>query len=105
MADARLQRWTILLLGYQYDLEFRTSAQHSNADGFSRLPRPGPPDMQDGFEAGTAAFNLHQIEAMPVSGQLVQKATLKDPSLSKVLRYVQEGWPKEVPADLQPYHQ
>ena len=35
LAAARLQRWAILLLGYQYDLEFRTSAQHSNADCFS----------------------------------------------------------------------
>ena len=42
LAAARLQRWAILLLGYQYNLEFRSSVQHSNADGFSRLPGPGP---------------------------------------------------------------
>jgi len=38
LAAARLQRWVIFLLGYQYDLEFRSTGQHSNADGFSRLP-------------------------------------------------------------------
>ena len=38
LAAARIQRWAILLLGYQYDLEFRTSEQHNNADGLSRLP-------------------------------------------------------------------
>ena len=38
LAAARLQRWVILLLGYQY-LEFRTSKQHANADVF--LVSPG----------------------------------------------------------------
>lgn len=39
LAAARLQRWAIFLLGYQYDLEFRPTGKHCNADGFSRLPR------------------------------------------------------------------
>ena len=39
LAAARLQRWAIFLLGYQYDLEFRPTAAHCNADGFSCLPR------------------------------------------------------------------
>lgn len=38
LAAARLQRWAVFLLGYQYDLEFRSTLQHGNADGFSRLP-------------------------------------------------------------------
>ena len=38
LAAARLQRWTLLLAAYQYDIEFRSPTEHSNADGFSRLP-------------------------------------------------------------------
>ena len=34
LAAAWLQRWAILLAAYQYDLEFRVTAQHCNADGF-----------------------------------------------------------------------
>lgn len=78
LAAARLQRWAILLLGYQYDLEFRPSGQHSNADGLSRLPRPGTDGMDDDLEAGTAAFNMHQIRALPVSAKQLQAATMKD---------------------------
>ncbi len=104
LAAARLQRWAIILLGYQYTLEFRHSIQHANADGFSRLPR-GDPEGEDDMDAGTVAFNLHQIETLPVSGQQVRNATLKDPQLSKVLRYTREGWPSEVLPELQPYHQ
>ena len=40
LAAARLQCWAILLAAYQYDLEFRGTAQHCNADGFLRLPLP-----------------------------------------------------------------
>ena len=38
---ARLQKWAIILIAYQYDLEFRSTKAHSNADGFSRLPLQG----------------------------------------------------------------
>ena len=38
MAAARLQRWAVQLSAYTYDLEYRTTQNHSNADGLSRLP-------------------------------------------------------------------
>ena len=38
LAAARLQRWALLLSAYDYQLEFRSSQNHSNADGLSRLP-------------------------------------------------------------------
>ena len=39
LAAACLQRWALFLLGYRYQLEFRLSGKHCNADGLSRLPR------------------------------------------------------------------
>ena len=38
LAAARMQRWAILLAGYDYELEFRCSKDHANADALSRLP-------------------------------------------------------------------
>ena len=38
LAAARLQRWAMFLSNYRYDLEFRKTERHCNADGFSRLP-------------------------------------------------------------------
>ena len=38
LAAARLQRWALLLSAYSYDIEFKPTRQHGNADGLSRLP-------------------------------------------------------------------
>ena len=38
-AASRLQRWSIQLAAYTYDIEYRASQNHGNADALSRLPR------------------------------------------------------------------
>ena len=40
LAAARLQRWAVLLSAYQYEIQFKLTEQHANADGLSRLPLP-----------------------------------------------------------------
>ena len=38
LAAACIQRWALLLAGYQYDILYRSSAANSYADALSRLP-------------------------------------------------------------------
>ena len=38
LAAARVQRWAIVLSLYDYQIEYRSSAKHSNCDALSRLP-------------------------------------------------------------------
>ena len=102
LAAARLQRWAILLSAYEYDLEFRPTAQHANADGLSRLP------LSIIADAGTATsdsdvFNVGQIEALPVTAMQLRKVTRQDPILSKVVTFTRNGWPSIVPENLKPY--
>ena len=40
LAAARLQRWALLLAGYNYRIVFRPTQAHANADSLSRLPLP-----------------------------------------------------------------
>lgn len=37
-AAHRLQRWALFLSRYNYEIHFRPTAQHANADTLSRLP-------------------------------------------------------------------
>ena len=69
LAAARLQRWAILLAAYQYDLEFRGTAQHCNANGFSGLPLPTCETGEDPTAVNAAIFNLQQIETLPVDAK------------------------------------
>ena len=39
-AATRLQRWALLLAAYTYDIEYRFTSAHGNADALSRLPLP-----------------------------------------------------------------
>lgn len=39
LAASRLQRWSIQLAAYQYDIEYQPSKNHPNADALSRMPR------------------------------------------------------------------
>ena len=101
LAAARLQRWAILLSAYRYDIRFRRTEDHANADGLSRLPVQTPPGEELSSEA--ACFNLGQIQSLPVTSAEVATATRRDPILSKVLLYTQQGWPAQVPEAMQPF--
>ena len=95
----------MFLSNYRYDLEFRKTERHCNADGFSRLPLP---DTECNEEDVAYVFNHSQIAMLPVDAAKLRKATRVDPVLSKVLVHTKEGWPKqstERNPDLQPYFQ
>ena len=97
LAAAQLQRWAVLLSAYQYDIEFRATEKHCNADGFSRLPVPPTQPKQD--VAPESVFNLMQIASLPVDAETLRRATGEDRVLSRVLTYVQRGWPSTVDSE------
>ena len=101
LAAARLQRWAILLSAYDYNIHYKSTTEHGNADGLSRLPLPVTTPSLDTQSATT--FNIGQIQALPVTFQHIQKATRRDPVLGKVYHYVIGGWPSHVPDELKPY--
>ena len=87
-----MQRWALLLSAYDYDLEFRTSLAHANADGLSRLPLHTTNPA--GYSKEPNVFNVSQIESLPVTAHNIQNAAKKDRILSKVYNYTRRGWPR-----------
>ena len=102
LAAARLQRWALLLSAYTYTIEYKNSSSHGNADALSRLPLPESTPIS--FSPAPSCFNIGQIESLPVTSDAVQRATRRDPILSKVLTYTKKGWPSQIQEALTPYH-
>eukprot|EP00731_Ephydatia_muelleri_P006003 Em0003g251a len=101
LAAARLQRWALLLSTYQYNIEYRSTACHANADGLSRLPLQSTGEEEDVTAA--TVFNVAQLESLPVTAEQLRVATGCDQILGKVLLLTQKGWPTKVNDDLKPY--
>ena len=102
LAASRLQRWAILLSGYDYDIQFRTSKQNANVDCLSRLPSGRDTrDMRNRetddftvlFTKEATELNKSQINSLPISAKEIGKATNNDKILSKVKHFVLYGWP------------
>ena len=81
MAAARLQRWALLLSGYQY-IYCRDTRSHGNADALSRLPLPCIDDTSSCTGASNV-FNMTQIDSLPILSSQLERATSYDPVLSK----------------------
>ncbi|KAF7686487.1 hypothetical protein C0J45_22906 [Silurus meridionalis] len=91
MASARLQRWSLFLGAHQYDIEYKGTKLHGNADGLSCLPLKlteesmamDPADM----------FQTSIVSQFPVTNAAIQRETRNDPTLSKVYDITVHGWP------------
>ncbi|KAL0150485.1 hypothetical protein M9458_054302 [Cirrhinus mrigala] len=83
LAASRMQRWALLLSAHTYDIKYRKSELHGNADGLSRLP------LADQVKEAKVAeiFYFSQVERAPVTAAQVRKGTRKDPVLSKVMDF------------------
>uniref|UniRef100_A0A8C3HCL2 Gypsy retrotransposon integrase-like protein 1 n=1 Tax=Chrysemys picta bellii TaxID=8478 RepID=A0A8C3HCL2_CHRPI len=87
LAASRMQRWALLLSVHTYEIKYRKSTLHGNADGLSRLPLPV--NCRD--IAQKESFYFEQVENTPITAIQVKKATRVDPVLSQVMDLVMHG--------------
>ena len=74
-----MQRWAIFLSAYSYDIEYKGTKLHANADSLSRLPVQGEEDQDT---AATAMFKISFIEELPITATDIAAETKKDDVLS-----------------------
>ena len=91
MAADRIRRWALTLATYSYKLEYKPGKYHGNVDGLSRLPLPDQPKVVP--KSGSVIMLLEHMNETPVNVVAIRNWTRRDPTLSKVLSYVQNGWP------------
>ena len=60
MTAACLQRYALLLVGYQYDIVYRKTSDHGNANGLSRLPINSPASEADADDDAVDTFHVSQ---------------------------------------------
>ena len=93
-ASARIRRWSLYLLQFEYRLTFRGTKAHANADALSRLPLPSFPDIQQ--PPAEVVLLCQHLDDSPVTAKHIQDGTSKDALLSIVAQYVLQGWPNSV---------
>ena len=90
MASPRIQRWAVTLRTYEYEIVYEPGKHHSNADALSRLPLPQPFPKREQEERV-----LMMEEVALVSAKEMSQWTRKDPVLSRVWQFIQQGWPSQ----------
>ena len=94
MASARIQRWALTLAAYQYNIRYKSGKTLNNADALSRLPCPITTNS-DRVPDELAQLVLH-LSSTSINASVIKSWTAKDPVLSRVLRYIQTGWPDQI---------
>jgi len=56
----------VTMLGYQYDLEFRSTQKHCNADGLSWLPQANRDGIRTS-EPEATPLNVHHLTSLPLT--------------------------------------
>ena len=89
-ASGRIQRWSLILQGYKFQLVHKSGKMIGNADALSRLP----------FDCGDIAVPVptewvHLVEFLadtPITAKIISDETKKCPVLSKISKFLLEGW-------------
>lgn len=93
MASPRVVRWAMLLSAYDYRLEYRAGRLQGHCDALSRLPLPDRPADSLSPVPAELVHMMEVLDSSPVTAQLIRQWTARDPVVSAVYQYVQEGWP------------
>ena len=92
-----------MLSQYEYTIEYRATDKHGNADALSRLPAASDANF-DEEEGGSDSDTVCMVKTLsrqlsPTDAGIIKRESDKDPVISKVMRYVHEGWPSEQQAN------
>lgn len=88
LAATRLLHYALILQAFQFDIVFRKTNDHGNADFLSRLPKTSEElEVKDDI----TIFQMSQIETLPVTSRELRQETWKDEELGPLLEALRKG--------------
>ncbi|XP_046812430.1 uncharacterized protein K02A2.6-like [Lucilia cuprina] len=105
----RLQRWAVILQSYEYNIRYKNTKNHANADALSRLPM-GEDIEFDNYEKSMLDIeNIYEstIADFPIDAHIIAEHIKNDNILRSVSKYITEGWPENIKksqSELLPYY-
>ncbi len=104
-AAARIQQWCLFWGAFHYQIEFKTTHQHANCDGLSRLPLETETSGTSEEENEVTFLHVSIVDKLPIRGKDIRRATRAEPVLSQVMELVQQGWnPIPQQPDVKPFY-
>lgn len=64
LAAARMQRWSLILAAYTYEIQYKPSKQHGNADALSRLPIP-----DSSLPNSNSVYRVSYLDSLPITAK------------------------------------
>ncbi|XP_055613887.1 uncharacterized protein K02A2.6-like [Uranotaenia lowii] len=89
MSALRMQHYATFLQSFKYELRFRKSVDHANADALSRMPVKRSDPESDIEESDVVELN--QIETLPLTTSELSQATADDKSVSTLIQGLKYG--------------
>ncbi|XP_062708968.1 uncharacterized protein K02A2.6-like [Aedes albopictus] len=89
MSALRMQHYAVFLESFDFDIRYRTSKDHGNADGMSRLPIGDSGNRKQVEEIDIVQIN--QIETLPVTVQELEEYTVQDKNVKELIQGLRSG--------------
>ena len=101
MASGRIQRWSLMLQAYSFELFHRSGKSLGTADALSHLPLASGPDSVPVCAEWVQLVNA--LDSTPVTANDISKWTARDPLFAKVILFLDCGWLESIEDDLKPF--
>ncbi|XP_055522484.1 uncharacterized protein K02A2.6-like [Wyeomyia smithii] len=89
LSALRMQHYAVFLESFDFEIRYRASKNHGNADGMSRLPVTDRSNRHQVEEVDIVQIN--QIETLPVNAQELGELTSRDKSVRELIQGLKTG--------------
>jgi len=84
----RMQHYAVFLQGFDFDIKYRKTGNHGNADGFSRLPiKENNTTKYDALDV----YTINTLSMLPIKASEIQIETRKEINLLKIVEALEKG--------------